>query len=132
VFVAQAPQTRANLVKSVAEHVNHRRIDPSFDGHQGQLREQRRRVAQAAETMANQGSAKVPTEKQAIDMDLPDIRFDQWTTKFGSGTAAKGLRRKTSETFRLFAEAVHMLNIYRKPPSKGDIWTSKLTRELKI
>ena len=62
-------------------------------------------------------------------MDLLDIKFDQWTTKFASGTAAKDLREKTSETFKLFAEAVHMLNMYRKTPSKGDIWTSELATD---
>lgn len=83
-------------------------------------------------SIAHGGSAKFPTEKQVVNMDLPDIHFAQWTEIFCSGGASKELVKKNSKTFLLFVEAVHMLNMYRKTPCKGDIWTSEVAKKLKI
>lgn len=79
-------------------------------------------------SMANGGSAKFPTEKQIVNMELPEVNFEQWTDMFGSGDAAEDLANKDSPTFKLFANAVHMLNMYRKTPSKSDIWNRSLPR----
>jgi len=91
-----------------------------------------RRASKAPWSAANGGTADFPTEKQIVNMDLPEVDFKQWTDMFGTGDAAKDLIPSGSATFKQFAEAVHMLNMYRKTPSTGNIWRSELAAKLKI
>ena len=73
----------------------------------------------------NQNTAQVPTEYKIMRLSLPPVDVAHLEEKFGN-------KAKLRSHYAQLAEMCHCLNMYRREKTNGDMWKTKLAKELKF